>query len=93
MVRVLSDETLCRDNHCRQRSFHIRSAASEQQAVADCRLKWRIDPTINITGRHDVGVTGKRQRLTVSAPCPKILCVTKIHSLNGKTYRAQALNY
>ena len=93
VVRVLSDKALCRHHHGRQRTFHIRRAAAEQHPVANGRLERWVDPAVGIARRHDVGVTGKRQRLPLSAPCPKILCIRKIHALNGKTDRAQAFNH
>ena len=93
MVRMLGDETLCRHDHRSQGTFHIRSAASEKHAVADGWLKRRVDPAVCVACGNYVGMSGKRQRLPLTAPCPEVLRIAKIHVLDGKTDGTQALNH
>lgn len=93
MIWMLGDETFSRNDHRRQRAFHVCRTTAKQHSVADCRFKRRVDPAIDITRWYDIGMPGKGQRFALSAPCPKILCIAKIHMLNGKTDCTQAFNH
>ncbi len=92
MIRMLGNKAFRRDNHRRQRTFHVCRATAKQHAVTNGWLKGRIDPAIGIASRHHVGMPRERQRFALAAPCPEVLGVAKIHRFDGKTNGAQSFD-
>jgi len=90
VIGVFGNELLDRGHECRERGFHISSAAAIEHAVANGRLERGADPALKGAGGNDIGMTGKTQHGGLfTTACPEVADATDIDTFEAKAERGE----
>ncbi len=91
VFRMRCDKSFRCDDHCRQTAFHVRAAASVDQAIPDPGFERIRLPLVEAAGRHHVGMPGKTEyRRRRAAACPQVRDIREWHRLADKPRGLQA---
>ena len=90
MIRMLGDEIRQRYDKGGQRAFHVGSAATVQDTIANGRLEGITLPLLDRAGRHHIGVTSEtNQRRCGAATRPQIVDAAHADFFADKTQRLE----